>query len=241
MALVLDVISTLGTFLTPWYTEKLNAYLIDKQLKMANKSLLSPIEKKQLAAIRIYENLAQKYPQLVQEIISTLCNWVRSQSPWNVPDINKPTPYPVVKAIKTITTLPRNDINGFPHYINLSMVTISGASEILRNTNFTNVFMPQCNVVNSVLSRSDFSYADLGGCRFINSGLEFTNFTNAKCCCSAFIEPIRPCSFENTEMYGAIFNHTNFEGATLKEAKQLKSEQLNDIIKNQYTVLPSFN
>ena len=91
---------------------------------------------------------------------------------------------------------------------------------------------------NCVFYRADLREADLGGVDFTDASLELADLSRALMFWSNICEPIRSCILRRTRLAGAKLDGANLAGADLREALDLRPEQLRQAILNEHTQLP---
>lgn len=179
--------------------------------------------------VRLLHSLAQNYPHFRQEIIECIYR------PYKDLHFNKYNDFIPQKVclqklfIRTLTSIKREDENGFPYLFDISNTAIYSKSskkptnynenEIIpladyRFTNFKNFYMPGCFFMNINFNGSSFENADVGGSVFYNCSLEHCNFKNTKICGSFLNESI----FNNDIQHDFLLINTRLFGTNLHEA-----------------------
>jgi len=201
----------------PYLTAKLRSAAYQVQIAYSGELLESGEPDQAERAIAILVELGMEYSYRRQEVVDRICEFLRTSFPQSrnvMPDW-----LPVLKfGIRSLTSLPRYDVNGNALNIDLRQMRIEspgpsgetpGAKLDLTRTNFKDVTMWGCIFKGVELARSNFENCDIGGSVFEECGLEWCNFKNAKLNAS-FMDQGRPTTFRRTRLWG-----TNLDEAVI--------------------------
>lgn len=170
------------------------------------------------------------HPHKRQKIIDFLQNELRSQFPQNK-EIDE-SDLPILEhMIRTITTIPRYDVNN--HALNFNLHQIRVQDLDLSNINFKDMILWGSQFINVVLSHSDFRNADIGGTIFKNCSLEYADLEGA-IITRSFMDSEngrpRPTRFIETRLYESNLEKANIEFGELIGITDFDLESLRDFV-----------
>jgi uncharacterized protein YjbI with pentapeptide repeats len=197
----------------PYLTAKLRSAAYQIQIAYSGKLLESGEPDQSERAIAILVELGMDYSYRRQEVVDRICSFLRTSFPQNR-DV-MPEWLPVLNlGIRSLTSLPRYDVNGNALNIDLRQMRIEspdpsgespGGKLDLTRTNFKDLTMWGCIFKGVELARSNFENCDIGGSVFEECSLEWCNFKNAKLNAS-FMDQGRPTTFRRTRLWGTNLN-----------------------------------
>lgn len=203
--------------LKPFFSEKIRVIKYDSQLQLIKsvKLVQSADPQKNIEGISLLQELAISYPYKRQELINFLQEYLRKTFPQNK-EIDKKYLPVLEHAIRTITTIPRHDDNGYPLNIDIHQIRIEHLD--LANTNFEGISLWGGQFIDVTFSRSNFKNADLGGTQFTRGGLEYAKFEGAKITGSFMDQEngrARPTRFIKTRLYGSTLEKAMIDNCEL--------------------------
>ena len=212
----------MDVFFKPFFKEKLRVVKYISQKATAEQLLQSDTPLLLKKGLSLLFELAISYPYRRQEIINSITAFLRRKFPQDVP-VPKGSWEVLELGVRSLSSAPRLDENGFPLNFDIHQVRIEGLD--LTRTNFRHFSLWGCQFHNVVLSHSSFEEADLGGTVFSNCSLEYADLTNAKLC-GSFMDKGRPTRFVGTRLWGANLKDANVEFCELQKVDEVELSAL---------------
>src|SRR5262245_51541023 len=158
-----------------YLTAKVRVITYSLQFAYAERLLRTGQASKAESGIAILTELAYEYQYRRQEIVDTICNYLRVKFPQNE-DVAPEWRSVLQFAIRALASIPRADANGQPLNIDLRQMRIQSIN--LVGISLKNVSMWGCIVRDVEMPKADLENADLGGTVFEDCSLEWCNFKN---------------------------------------------------------------
>jgi hypothetical protein len=219
--------------LQPYLTAQLRTLAFDKQFTYSEKLLALNKPDKARKAISILVELGFEYPYRRQEVVDRLCCYLREAFPQNRPVAEQWFPI-LLLGIRSVTGLPRNDVNGQPLNIDLRQMRIESIDNTNRKLDLTginlkDVTMWGCRIIGVEMAKANLENCDLGGTVFDNCSLEWCNFKNARLNAS-FMDQGRPTTFKQTRLWGCNLNEAVIDLCLLQNADGFDMRSLQPLI-----------
>jgi len=218
----------------PFFNEKLRVFKYYDQKCTAQRMLRNANPNKKRKGLSLLSELAISYPYRVQEIINEITSFLRMSFPQDMP-INKELKDIVELALRSLTSIPRLDQNGFPYNFDIHQIRIEGID--LTRSNFKYFSLWGCKFTDVILSHSTFEEVDLGGTVFENCSLEYANFHRTKMC-GSFMDNGRPTTFNGTRLWGTNLKDAEIEFCVMDNFDKINLQQVeNKIIENKLKII----
>ena len=212
--------------LKPFFSEKIRVIKYESQWIRAVDLLRSSDPEENIGGISLFQELALSYPYKRQVIINTLQNYLMDAYPQDK-EINKNYLKVLEQAIRTITTIPRHDDNGFPLNIDIHKIRIERLD--LSGTNFQDISLWGNQFVRVIFSRSSFKNSDLGGTQFIDCSLEYSDLEGARLTRSFMDKEngvSRPTRFKDTKLFKSTIEKADMDSCEISGFTDIEVDKL---------------
>ncbi len=203
--------------LKPFFSEKLRVFKYYDQKRTAERLLAGSDPGGMKKGLSLLFELGVSYPYRVQEVINKITGFLREKFSQEEP--TRAELKDVLEfGIRSLTSMPRLDMNGFPYNIDIHQIGIADMD--LTRTNFRFFSLWGCLFHNIIFSHSSFEEADLGGALFDNCSLEYADLKGAKLC-GSFMDEGRATRFMNTRLWGSNLGDAEIEFCDLHNADNI--------------------